>query len=262
MHDRAQEYGRCTRALLEDQERPGNEAIFDQALTNALTAIVAQRWPGDEVGGGRVKSAGRLLDEVAARGVEIESGVVELPDLAPPQGLVLGDEPTPTVVNVTVLREAIGITQRPRHARLEPREPLRSEHVDALAGLNVDASLRVSFSEFDLEEHEEQVALRDATESARARGYLRLLEVSEEWDRREAVDFVGEFTEIEDDEQIEPAECPVCGLQALVPWGYDSYGREIAWGTCVACSYTKSFEVADLEARDEAIDQAVNDPNT
>jgi hypothetical protein len=43
--------------------------------------------------------------------------------------------------------------------------------------------------------------------------------------------------------------------------GYDSYGREIAWGTCAACSYTKSAEVADFEGRDEAIDEAINDPN-
>src|SRR5206468_8712504 len=131
------------------------------------------------------------------------------------------------------------------------------EHVEALAALNVDDSLCVSFTDFDLEEYEEQVALRNAAETARARAYVDLLGVSDEWDRREAADFVGEFTEIEDHERIEPVDCPVCGLQALVPSGYDSYGREIAWGTCAACSYTKSYDVADFEGRDEAIDEAV-----
>lgn len=263
MHDRADEYGRCTRALQEDPARPGNEAIFDQALTNGLAAIVARRWPGEEMGGDRVKSASQLLDVITARGTRVEEGVFELPDLAPPPGgFVLGDEPTPTVVSVTSLREAIRITQRPRHARLVPREALREEHVETLAALNVDDSLGVSFSDFDLEEYEEQVALRDAAETSRARAYLDLLGVSEELDRRELIDFVGEFTEIEDHERIEPVDCPVCGLEALVPSGYDSYGRRIAWGTCVACSYTKSYDVADLEARDEAIDEAVNDPNS
>ena len=262
MHDRADDYGRCTRALQEDLERPGNAGIFDQAVTNGLAAIVARRWPGEETDQNRVKSASHLLEVVAAHGAEVGQGVIELPDLdPPPQGSPFGDEPTPTLVKISVLRNGIEITQRPRHARLTPREPLRDTHVEALAALNVDDSLGVSFADFDLDEYEEQVALRDAAETARARAYIDLLGVSDEWDRREAVDFVAEFTEIEDDERLEPAECPVCGLPALVPSGYDSYGREIAWGTCVACSYTKSFDVADLEARDDAIDEAVNDPD-
>jgi hypothetical protein len=49
VHDRADEYGRCTRALQEDRTRPDSEGIFDQALTNALAAVVAQRWPTKEM---------------------------------------------------------------------------------------------------------------------------------------------------------------------------------------------------------------------
>jgi hypothetical protein len=262
MHDRADEYGRCTRALQDDRERPGNEAIFDQALTNGLAAIVARRWPGEEMDRNRVKSAKALLDVIAEHADEAEEGVVELPDLdPPPAGSPFGDDPAPTVVKVALLRAAIDVTQRPRHARLAPREPLGDDHVEALAALNADDSLRVSFGEFDLDEFEERVALHDAAEIGRARAYLNVLGVSEEWERREAANFADEFAEVEDHELISPVECPVCGLQALVPSGYDSYGREIAWGTCVACSYTKSFEVADLEGRDEALDDAINDPN-
>jgi len=262
MHDRADEYGRCTRALQEDRARPGNEGIFDQALTNGLAAIVARRWPDEEMDGTRVKSALKLLDVIAALGERAGDGIYELPDLhQPSEGSPFGEGPTPTIVKVAMLQKAIEITQRPRHARLSDREPLGEDHVDALAALNVDDSLRVSFSDFDLDEFEQQVALRDAAEVGRARAYLDLLGVGEEWDRREALDFVSEFTEIDDDERVEPVECPVCGLQALVPSGYDSYGREIAWGTCAACSYTRSFDVADLEARDEAIDEAVSDPD-
>jgi len=45
VHDRALDYARCTQALREDRERPGFAGIFDEALPNALAAIVA-RWPG------------------------------------------------------------------------------------------------------------------------------------------------------------------------------------------------------------------------
>jgi hypothetical protein len=101
------------------REQPGNEAIFDQALTNGLAAIVERRWAGEETAGNRVKSASQLLDVITARGRGVEDGVVELPDLdPPPEGFVFGGDPTPTRVKTASLREAIRITQRPRHARL------------------------------------------------------------------------------------------------------------------------------------------------
>jgi hypothetical protein len=262
VHDRSETYARCTRALQEDRERPGAEAIFDQALTNALAAIVARRWPGEEMRGRQVKSAAACLEVVEQHGAEIEAGTFELEDLdPPPRGFVLGDEPAPTIVRVAVLREAIEITQPPRHARVHEPQPLGEEHIDALSVLNVDASLQVSFADFDLDEFEQRVGLADSVEIARARQYLDLLSL-EELERREAVDYIGDYTEVDDDERIEPADCPVCGLQALVPSGFDSYVGEFAWGTCVACSYAKSYEVADFEGRDEAIDRAVNDPRS
>lgn len=260
MHDRGEDYARCTRALEQDRERPGAEAIFDQALTNGLAAIVSRRWPGEEMRGRQVKPASECLDVIEEHGTATDDGVYELEDLdPPPPGFVLGDEPTPTIVRAAVLRDGIRITQPPRHARAHEPQPLRTEHVAALRMLNVDASLQVSFEDFDLEELEQRVALADSVELARARRYLELLD-PEEMERREGIDYVGDYTEVDDDERIEPADCPACGLQALIPSGFDSYLGEFAWGTCVACSYTKAYEVADFEGRDEKIERAVNDP--
>lgn len=260
MHDRGEDYGRCTRALEQDREQPGAEAIFDQALSNGLAAIVSRRWPGEEVRGRLVKSASECLDVIEKHGAQLEAGVYELEDIdPPPPGFVLGDEPTPTIVRVAVLREGLRITQPPRHARVHEPQPLRAEHVDALRILNVDASLQVVFADFDLDELEQRVALADSVELARARRYLELLS-PEELEHRDGIDYVGDYTEVDDGDRIEPAGCPGCGLQALIPSGFDSYLGEFAWGTCVACSYTKAYEVADFEGRDEKIERAVNDP--
>ncbi|MEU2907911.1 hypothetical protein ABZ771_34345 [Streptomyces globisporus] len=46
---RAEEYGRCATVLDVDFQVPGAAAIFDQALTNGLAAIVAHIWQGQEI---------------------------------------------------------------------------------------------------------------------------------------------------------------------------------------------------------------------
>ena len=48
--------------------------------------------------------------------------------------------------------------------------------------------------------------------------------------------------------------------RSLIETRVDSYLGEIAAGTCVACSYVKTYDVADLEGRDEALDRAIADP--
>jgi hypothetical protein len=50
-------------------------------------------------------------------------------------------------------------------------------------------------------------------------------------------------------------------LEALIEGARDSYLDEFPAGTCAACSYVKSIEIADLEGRDEAIRRAVDDPS-
>jgi hypothetical protein len=77
---RALEYAACTWALQQDSRVPGSEATFEQALTNALAAIVSRDFP-DELRGDRgIKSATRLLDVLEAKVAPGESpGVVRLP---------------------------------------------------------------------------------------------------------------------------------------------------------------------------------------
>jgi hypothetical protein len=59
---RRREYGECTAVLIANPETNGAEGLFNQALTNALAAIVNYHWPGRELNpNGRVKSAADLL---------------------------------------------------------------------------------------------------------------------------------------------------------------------------------------------------------
>ena len=165
------------------------------------------------------------------------------------------------MIDPTVLREAIRRTQVIRHARTEAARPLEEEHVIALVALNADSALRVSLERGeDVDEYEERVLLEDAVERARARAYLDLLSV-DEIERRASVDYEEEYLEIEDEDRNNaPHECPVCGVIALIARELDSYVGEYPAGTCVACSYVKSFDIADFEGRDEAIRRAVENP--
>ena len=81
---------------------------------------------------------------------------------------------TPTVVDIPTLRDGLAATQPARHARGAGRLG-DANHVKALVALNDDAALRGDLSGFDLDAFEEQVALADSTEQARARRYLELL---------------------------------------------------------------------------------------
>lgn len=266
MHNRRDEYGSCTRALVNDQQRDGAAGIFDTALANGLAALVAARWPGEETtASGFVKSASRLLDVVVANVDARADGIYELEDTNPPPEVDLFDDlmqSTPTCIDVEVLCEGIKRTQVIRHAREAEAPPLEKQHVDALVALNDDAALRCSLVYVeDADEHEERVALADAIERARARAYFDLLSV-DEWERRAQIDYEEEYVEIEDGERYHTAhECPVCGLGSLIEGMRDSYVDEYPAGTCAACSYVKSVEAADLEGRDEAIRRAVDDPN-
>src|SRR3954452_11815885 len=76
---RARHYAVCTYALDYDRASDGAEGVFDQALTNGLAAIVADEWPGEEVGrGGRMLAASKLLDVIEQRGKHKDDGVVAI----------------------------------------------------------------------------------------------------------------------------------------------------------------------------------------
>src|SRR4051794_7348071 len=265
MHDRAREYATCTRALVADLERAGASGIFDTALTNGLAAIVARRWPAEEMTAqGFVKPASALLEVIAAHAQPDDAGIYELEDIDPPPPVaVFGPplDPTPTRIDVTLMRDAIRRTQVIRHAREEDAQPLEERHLEALTALNADAALRGSFDVEDADEHEDRVALDDAIERARARDYFDGLSI-DEIERRAGVDYNNEYVETEDGERYHtPHECPVCGLEALIESTRDSYLDEYPAGTCASCSYVKRVEVADLEGRDDALQRRIDDPN-
>jgi hypothetical protein len=212
-----------------------------------------------------MRSASALLDVVEAHEELRPDGIYELADVDPlPEIDVFGPglDPTPTRIDAETLRDALRRTQVIRHAREEAAELLEDRHVNALTELNADAALRVSleYGE-DVDEYGEGVVLADAVERARAPAYLDSLSF-DEMERRANVDYAEEYLEVEDGERYHTAhECPVCGLEALIETMRDSYLDEFPAGTCIACSYTKSFDIVDLEGRDEAIQRAVDDPN-
>jgi hypothetical protein len=103
---------------------------------------------------------------------------------------------------------------------------------------------------------------RTSVEQARARTYLDLLSV-DEITRRADVDYAEEYVEVDNGEYYNtPHECPVCGTTALIETALDSYVGEYAAGTCIACSYVKSADIADQEGLGEKISRAVEDPNS
>ncbi|MEU9059172.1 hypothetical protein AB0D13_09915 [Streptomyces sp. NPDC048430] len=71
---RAYHYARCAAILGADHSAAGAAAVFDQALSNGLAAIVERAWPGEEwKREGLLKSAAELLD-VVARSAEPAGG--------------------------------------------------------------------------------------------------------------------------------------------------------------------------------------------
>src|SRR4051812_14786526 len=119
---RARQYAACSYALRHDRVQDGAEAIFDQALTNGLVAIVAHTWPGEETRRrGGIKSASELLDTIEQHGTISDDGAVRVPH--DPDGPEFEDDPiwgcveNFATVDVPALRDALAVTQAIRHAR-------------------------------------------------------------------------------------------------------------------------------------------------
>jgi hypothetical protein len=135
--------------------------------------------------------------------------------------------------------------------------------VAALAALNDDSALRASLGrDADVDEYEERILVEDAIEQSRARAYLNQLSL-DEYERRAEVDYDEAYVEVNNGERHNtPHECPVCGIIALIGQALDSYVGEYAAGSCVACSYVKSFDIADFEGMNEKIRRQVADPRS
>ncbi|MEV0040837.1 hypothetical protein AB0H70_33570, partial [Streptomyces sp. NPDC050804] len=73
---RAYHYARCAAILSSDHTAAGAAAVFDQALSNGLAAIVERAWPGQEwKREGFLKSAAELLDVIAGSAEAAGAGI-------------------------------------------------------------------------------------------------------------------------------------------------------------------------------------------
>jgi hypothetical protein len=255
---RAHRYAMATWRLRHDPEADGPEALFDQALTNGLAAIVAHDFP-DELhrADGKIKSAMGLLDVLEAHGIPGPDGNVRLPHGSPGELWVttlIDEKPSPnfTEIRLPVLRAAITRTQPVRHARDgAPDLPLTDEELAALEELDFHDAL-FALSDVARDSDELRTDRHDADEFARAQAYVELLD-SDEWQRRRAIDYAAVYGAAHPDEQREVQLCPACDLVALVAEQFDSYLNEVGVGTCMACSYIRTQDVADQEGLSELI---------
>lgn len=265
---RARQYAICTNALTTDRVSDGAEAVFDQALTNGLAAIVGYAWPGAELGGAKVLSAAGLLDVIKQRGKADEDGIVRV--LHDPNGPEYGDpspfddEPSPNFTNVNepVLRDALDVTQVIRHARADDRggdAVLIDDHLAALAELGTHPALSAITGELvdQLVDWARQTASdRDATERERAGAYYQVLDADERG-RREAIDYREAHDWETKDDRSAVEQCPVCENWALVAHRFDSFTDEVGIGTCHVCSYRRTAEIADEYGFDLDLERAI-----
>ncbi|MDP9850422.1 hypothetical protein [Streptosporangium lutulentum] len=263
-HRRAVQYAFCAYAIRFERVGAGVEGVFDQALTNGLAAIVAARWKGQECNSkGRVESAAKLLKVVETEGVLVRDGVYWLtdnPHIPKPTTSRWDpfEERPPMEVRVTVLREALDVTQAIRHARDTGDETalgLTAAHVEALWELSEHPTLSKLVD--DLSDGSEEagryaITAADDRERDRASIYLELLS-SEELARRGGVDYAAEYSQ----EFSDVEECPVCGNNSLVLSSRDSEIDEIGVGRCVVCSYERTMDAANDIAASVQFERAV-----
>ncbi|MEE1767083.1 hypothetical protein PUR34_02495 [Streptomyces sp. JV185] len=234
---RAEEYGRCATVLNVDFQVPGAAAIFDQALTNGLAAIVAHTWQGEESekrrnGDHRLKVASQLLKVIAERCDEAQEGIRLVPDTA--------DE-SKIAVDVAALSDALEQTQRVRHARGVGE--IEKRHVAALLDLDDHSCLR-QVSEERRESDWVKHQIQDRYERLRAQDHLDMIgEV--EADRRIALAADHRPTHPDDViDGMDVTDCPVCGRETLAVSGIDDFGVGYGPGVCLVCSYVRSSDAA------------------
>ncbi|MEU2030775.1 hypothetical protein [Nocardia amamiensis] len=260
---RAHEYAKCTYTLTHQPGVDGREAVFDQALTNGLTVLVAHTWPGEEMTTGRggkpmVKSAERLLnvihDNTGGTGRiphDLANPVTDYPDEYDP----FGELPF-TEVDIALLKAAVVATQAIRHARQTGTATdtvLTLEHLAALAALDRHPELGgITWVQIDRDWERDSEA--DAVEMARAHRYFTALDPAE-IERRMSLDYTVAFER--PDERVYVEDCPVCGAFAFVARGHDSITNTIGVGNCWVCSYERTLFAADQMGVDAQIDRAM-----
>ena len=242
---RSREYGECTAALVINPTANGAEALFNQALSNGLAAIVNHRWPGKERRrSGQVKSATELLKFIGSK-VHRRGNICVL------QGQT-GKFRWRTAISIKLLTDGIQRTDPVRHGL--PGSALEKVHIDALVKLDSHPSLQSIRDELRDEAWVQMVA-EDREARMRALKYVRSLS-EDEWARRQDASYMDDY------QPFDPKEapylpgidvCPVCWLETFVNEEMDDFGFGIGSGTCRACSYTRTPEMAEDEAIDAKI---------
>jgi hypothetical protein len=250
---RAREYAVCTYALQANRDADGSQAIFDQALTNGLAAIVANEWPGDELDRkGRILSARDLLNVIENHKKPAGDGTIHLVPAGEAEWITLpfGDDPFPnfTRVDAGTLRDGLHETQSVRHARHEgdAQAAVSEQHLEALCDLGAHPAL-FTLNDEALDRAEAGLAAAVADEQDRATEYWLSLS-GDERARRMSIDYREEYAWQRPDERCEVQQCPICWQESLVATEFDGYLDQIGIGTCVACGYRRSREMAEDEA--------------
>ncbi|MFF7975809.1 hypothetical protein [Streptomyces sp. NPDC007905] len=244
-------FSEVTSVDLSTETEPGHEGIYDQALSNALAAIVAAEWPGKEANGrGRVHFARDLLKVIAEKiPPDPATGLCVIPDRdADVRSRWEKENRAPegfwdTRIDVALLTDALNVSGLARHGSGTGR--LQHRHVHALLALDHHPALR-TLLEAQSDRDDEQAQDEDARSADQARALLELIGDEEAKRRAESAENPNEYDPRHNPDGHDFEECPVCGYETFCVLGLDMWGR-VGFGQCVVCSYRRSPQVADQE---------------
>lgn len=234
--DRRRHYADGALVLREGHRIPGAEGLFNQALTNGLLALA-------EAAG--IPDAHKPYPPAARALIALLTGKSG-PDERPPAELLAR------------LLGAVERTDPARHGRLGARQ-LTDDDVHDLVDLDAYDGLGV-LDDAVVDRDAVRATAADHDESARAGGYLQLLEEHlgvEEIERRIAL-AQGLGGPGVDGEGHDPQECPVCMNETLVVHSLDDFAV-LGAGTCTVCSYERSTDVLHWDAIDAALARHADD---
>ena len=251
---RRRHYAQCTAELIRGPDG-GHAALFDQAISNALAAIVAAEQPERLLRkDGEVHAAQQLLDVVTDIGQAEPDGAVSLvPEPVDSEGVVHIDRflgttrPTGVRVDVPRLRDAINSTGGTRHG--SGGTPLNDDVINALRVLDDHPALCV-LDDYLQDGSEQRAVDEDEAERRRAAEYWAALPENE-LARRRAADLAQTRPSADPHEQLDLHDCPVCGCRELIVERVtDAFGLGYGPGVCLVCSYRRSELLAEWIAID------------
>ncbi|MFI1488041.1 hypothetical protein [Streptomyces sp. NPDC020747] len=251
----ADPFSEVTSVDLSTETEPGHEGIYDQALSNALAAIVAAEWPGEEANGqGRVHFARVLLKVIVEKiPPDPTTGLCVIPDRdADVRSRWEKENRMPegfwdTRIDVGLLTTALDVSGQARHGSGTGR--LQRRHVQALLALDRHPTLRTLHGA-QSDRDDERAQDEDARSADHARALLELIGDEEATRRAESAENPNEYHSKHNPDGHDFEECPVCGYETFCVQGLDMWGR-VGFGQCVVCSYRRSPRVADQEGFDE-----------